>query len=80
MTTWITKPAWQSESFGTLPKHFVRSSSSGLCRLSTGAAGEVPDLLCDVAEMLGSAEDKCKATLCVQECSGLSAINNNKDK
>lgn len=74
MTTQITKSALQPESFGTGPKHFVRNGSSGL------SAGGVPDLDCDVAAVLGSAEDKCKATLCVRKHFGLGAINNNKDK
>lgn len=51
-----------------------------LCKLLIGPAPGVPDLVCDTAETRGSAEDKCKATLCVRQRSGLGAINNNKDK
>lgn len=81
MTTQITESALQAESFGTGPKHFVGDGNSGLpCKLLIGSALGVPDLLWDMAEKLGSAEDKCKAIVYVRQRSGLGAINNNKDK
>lgn len=76
MTTQITKSAFQPESF-EIP---LRMAAWALCKLLIRPAQGFPDLICDVAEMLGSAKDKCKAALCVSKSSGLGAINNNKYK
>lgn len=52
----------------------MRNGSSGFF------VGGVFDLVCDVVEVFGFAEDKCKVIFCVRKYFGFGVINNNKDK